>query len=79
MPQSIYELNEKVETDDPVDRREEQLLSIIPKERQRSYEMRDIVRMISDKDSFFEITKGAMFLFIRMIHVEFYLVVEYFV
>jgi acetyl-CoA carboxylase carboxyltransferase component len=57
MPQSIYELNEKVETDDPVDRREEQLLSIIPKERQRSYEMRDIVRMISDKDSFFEITK----------------------
>ena len=58
MPQSIYELTERKDTEDPIDRKEEELLSIIPKDRQKSYEMRDIVRMVSDKDSFFEMTKS---------------------
>ena len=57
MPQSIYELTERRDSEDPVDRKEEELLSIIPKDRQKSYEMRDIVTMVSDKDSFFEMTK----------------------
>ena len=57
MPQSIYELTERRDSEDPIDRKEEELLSIIPKDRQKSYEMRDIVTMVSDKDSFFEMTK----------------------
>ena len=57
MPQSIYELTERRETEDSINRKEEELLSIIPKDRKKSYEMRDIVKMVSDRDSFFEITK----------------------
>ena len=57
MPQSIYELTERRDSEDPIDRKDEELLSIIPKDRQKSYEMRDIVEKISDKDSFFEMTK----------------------
>ena len=57
MPQNIYEISERIDCDDPVERQEEELLSIIPKDRKRSYEMRDIVRLVFDKDSFFEMTK----------------------
>ena len=33
MPQNIYEISEKIDCDDPVERQEEELLSIIPKDR----------------------------------------------
>ena len=57
MPQSIYELTTRLDPNDPIDRKDEELLSIIPKERQKSYEMRDLIRHVVDKESFFEITK----------------------
>ena len=57
MPQSIYELTKRTNTDDPINRKAEELLSIIPKERQRSYEMRDVIKHVFDKNSFFEMTK----------------------
>ena len=56
-PQNKYELTQKIDCEDPVDRKEEELVSIVAKDRQRSYEMRDIVNLIFDKDSFFEMTK----------------------
>ena len=56
-PQNKYELTQKIDCDDSIDRKEEELVSIVPKDRQRSYEMRDIVNLIFDKDSFFEMTK----------------------
>ena len=56
-PQNKYEITEKLDCDDPIERMEEDLLSIIPKDRKRSYEMRDIVNLIFDKGSFFEMTK----------------------
>ena len=56
-PQNRYELSERVECDDPIDRQEESLISIIPKDRKKSYEMRDIVNQVFDKGSFFEMTK----------------------
>ena len=56
-PQNKYELPERVETPDPFDRQEESLISIIPKDRKKSYEMRDVVNLIFDQDSFFEMTK----------------------
>ena len=56
-PQNKYELTERIECDDPIERQEEELISIIPKDRKRSYEMRDIVNLVFDKNSFFEMTK----------------------
>ena len=57
LPQNKYELPERIETPDPFDRQEESLISIIPKDRKKSYEMRDVVNLIFDQDSFFEMTK----------------------
>ena len=57
MPQSIYELTKRLDPVDSIDRADEELLSIIPKERQKSYEMRDLINHIVDNQSFFEITK----------------------
>jgi acetyl-CoA carboxylase carboxyltransferase component len=56
-PQNKYELTARIKCDDPIERQEEELISIIPKDRKRSYEMRDIVNLVFDKNSFFEMTK----------------------
>ena len=40
----------------PPDRREERLLEIVPRDRRRLYDMREIIRLIVDHDSFFERT-----------------------
>ena len=56
-PQNIYELSERITCEDPIDRKEEELIGIIPKDRKRSYEMRDIINLVFDKNSFFEITQ----------------------
>ncbi|KAI9364224.1 hypothetical protein BD770DRAFT_439898 [Pilaira anomala] len=40
---------------DPVDRCDDSLLAIIPKRRQRMYQVRDILTRVIDKGSFFEI------------------------
>jgi acetyl-CoA carboxylase carboxyltransferase component len=57
MPQNIYELSERIECSDPISRRDENLLSIIPKDRNKSYEMRDLIHSVCDSNSFFEMTK----------------------
>ena len=44
-PQNVYELTHRIESDDPHDREEEALLSIIPKERQKSYEMLSLIHI----------------------------------
>lgn len=55
LPPSVYELPPRTESTDPVDRREESLLSVVPRERRKVYDMRKVVRSVVDKDSFFEI------------------------
>ncbi|EIE81855.1 hypothetical protein RO3G_06560 [Rhizopus delemar RA 99-880] len=55
MPTYTGELPPYVATEDAVDRRDDDLLSIIPKRRQRMYQVRDILTRIFDKDSWFEI------------------------
>ena len=57
MPQNIFELPPRLDTTDPIDRREEKLISIIPKDKKRSYEMREIIDSVFDENTFFEITK----------------------
>ena len=55
MPSSVFEMPPVQECDDPVDRREEELLSIIPRERRRVYKSRKILELVMDKGSVFEI------------------------
>ena len=55
MPQNVWELPPSVSTDDPPDRREEDLLSIVPRNRRQPYDMRKLLEMVADKGSTFEI------------------------
>jgi len=41
---------------DPPDRREDRLLEIIPRDRRFMYEMREIIELVTDRDTFFEIS-----------------------
>ncbi len=43
---------------DPVERAEEELLEIIPRDRRRLYDMRRLLKLIVDRDSLFEMTPG---------------------
>lgn len=55
LPQNMWELPPyKEPTDDP-DRREEELLSIVPEARNRAYDMGKLVRLVVDDGEFFEI------------------------
>ncbi|RPI26104.1 MAG: methylmalonyl-CoA carboxyltransferase, partial [Actinobacteria bacterium] len=55
LPSSVWELPPVASCDDPSDRRDEELLSIVPRERRRVYDPRRLVGHIVDRDSFFEI------------------------
>ena len=55
VPDSVYEMPPRVECNDPVDRREEALLSIIPRDRRQVYRSRRILDLVFDKGSVFEI------------------------
>jgi acetyl-CoA carboxylase carboxyltransferase component len=55
MPQNVWEMPPRgAQADDP-GRREDELISIIPRSRRRGYDARRMVRLIVDRDSFFEI------------------------
>ncbi|CAO3618551.1 unnamed protein product [Cunninghamella echinulata] len=56
MPTNNHQLPPRVQNNkDTIDRRDDALLSIIPKRRQRSYQVRDILTKVVDLDSWFEI------------------------
>ena len=56
MPQNVWQLPPMIEPTDDPNRREEKLLSVIPKKRTRSYDSYAILKHVLDKDSFFEIS-----------------------
>ena len=56
MPQNVWELPPRAEPADDPNRRDEELLSVVPRERRRAYNPRDILRHVFDRDSVFEIT-----------------------
>lgn len=58
LPANVWELAPVTPCDDPVERREEALLDIVPRERRRAFDMRKALAMILDEGSFFEIGKG---------------------
>jgi acetyl-CoA carboxylase carboxyltransferase component len=55
LPASVWEAAPIVGCDDPADRREEELLSIVPRESRRTYRMRAILEMVFDRGSLFEL------------------------
>ncbi len=54
LPRNVDELPERGARQDDPGRREEKLLSIIPREQRRVYKMREIIEAVADKDSWFE-------------------------
>jgi acetyl-CoA carboxylase carboxyltransferase component len=59
LPSSIHSTPPVVPSNDDPNRRDEQLIKAIPRERRRVYKMRPIVETLVDKGSFFEM--GSMF------------------
>jgi acetyl-CoA carboxylase carboxyltransferase component len=55
LPQNVWELPPIVSPDDPPDRREPDLLSIVPRERRKPYKARRILEAVFDRGSVFEI------------------------
>lgn len=55
LPSSRKELAKRVEIDDDPNREEESLLSIIPRNRRQTYNIYNIIKSVTDKNSFFEI------------------------
>ena len=55
LPDSVYELPPVGEAADPPDRREDELVRVIPKNKRRPYPVRRILEMVLDRESIFEI------------------------
>ena len=58
LPANVWELAPVHACDDPVNRQEETLLDIVPKERRRAFDMRRVLAMVLDEGSFFEMGRG---------------------
>ncbi|MEM7767293.1 MAG: carboxyl transferase domain-containing protein [Pseudomonadota bacterium] len=58
LPDHVWDLPPVTACDDPVDRQDEALLSLVPRERRRAFDMRKAIAMVFDQTSFFEIGKG---------------------
>ncbi|MBL8191136.1 MAG: methylmalonyl-CoA carboxyltransferase, partial [Acidobacteria bacterium] len=57
LPQNVWQLPPRTESSDEPTRSEEELLSIIPRDRRLAYDARRILQLVLDRDSFFEIGK----------------------
>jgi len=55
LPSSVYEMPPRGDTSDPVERRDERLLSLIPRNPRQIYDPKTLIRGVVDRDSFFEI------------------------
>ncbi len=58
MPDNIHQLAPIVSCDDPVDRCDEELIEVIPRNRRQAYDMRRIIASVFDRGSFFEMGRG---------------------
>jgi acetyl-CoA carboxylase carboxyltransferase component len=55
MPDSVYAVPPVIESPDPANRRAEELIHLIPKNKRRPYWVRSIIALVIDEGSFFEI------------------------
>ncbi|XOV88900.1 MAG: acyl-CoA carboxylase subunit beta [Pseudomonadota bacterium] len=56
MPQNVWQLAAREHCTDDPNRAEEALISIVPKDRRMPFEMRELIRLVVDQNSFFEIS-----------------------
>ena len=56
LPANVWQMPPRTETGDDPQRRDEALLSLIPRDKRRAYDPRKVLRAVLDADSFFEIT-----------------------
>ncbi|HJN50480.1 MAG: carboxyl transferase domain-containing protein [Pseudomonadales bacterium] len=56
LPDNVWQMPPRVETGDDPNRREEELISAIPRDKRKIYNARAIVDAVLDKGSFFEVT-----------------------
>ena len=56
MPDNVWEMPPRIESDDDPKRRDERMLSIIPREKRKIYDPYVILEGVFDQDSFFEIS-----------------------
>ncbi|MEE8399440.1 MAG: carboxyl transferase domain-containing protein [Desulfobacterales bacterium] len=56
LPSNVWQMPPRVETGDDPNRREESLLSAVPRDRRFGYEYEEILDAVFDKGSFFELT-----------------------
>ena len=57
LPSSVFEVPPRTPSQDDPERREEALLDIVPRDRRKIYDMRKILALTLDRDSFFEMGK----------------------
>lgn len=53
-PSNVWESAPRYATADPPDRRDESLLSLVPRDRRESFDMHHVIQAVVDRDSFFE-------------------------
>jgi acetyl-CoA carboxylase carboxyltransferase component len=58
LPTNVWERSPRSTSDDPRGRKEEALLSIVPRSRRQIYNMRRVLSLVLDRDSFFEMAPG---------------------
>lgn len=56
MPQNVWQLPARIHSTDDPGRADDELISIVPRDRRVPFEMRDLIRHVVDRDSFFEIS-----------------------
>jgi acetyl-CoA carboxylase carboxyltransferase component len=55
LPSNVWQVPPCAPSSDPADRREEALLGLVPRNRKRGYDVRRLLALVLDRDSFFEI------------------------
>ena len=55
LPSSVHEAPPLAPADDPIERREEELFTIVPRKRTTTFDVRRAIRLMADKGSFFEV------------------------
>ena len=58
LPSSVWDLPPRAPCEDPVNRRDDHLISIVPKDPKQAYSMRRVIASVVDRDSFFEMSSG---------------------
>ena len=56
LPDSVYELPPLLPCGDPPERREEELMQIVPRNRRQPHDLRRILALVLDRESFFELS-----------------------